>query len=544
MIFVMNDNSKDITTVHDALLYKELAKKNFYISKYKNNFSCTASGLVITANIGHGSIWGRTFMTDAVEKVTAPANFVGYVVWRYDKSNIGNEVKLLCVPTLFDNNLNETGVESDLPLYRISSTATAVTLGTDLREYKEDILDMLLKLTTKVNSGQNWKLTSDDGDTKSRVNGGDFLSLDTGYHYVYGNSVNGPIPEANVYVQVLKLPSIERALYHCFDINTNLVYYGEWFKGMTTITWYVQSSDANSYGKYLKPQGSSFGQVDANARTLSTVLSSIIHVWGNLVNFPVEFGKTGTIMNHPYSEFQISQLYHQHMSNDLYISSKYGDIWRDWERLLKVSEAYYKWLKPDGDVKTSGVTDVNNIKTPGVYQVVGTEVNLPVTSSGHLTVTKSTTGQVLQTFHISTANYFYNRGTTNDGSSWRLWRRSVKADDFSREPIWEGATAEGIPFTTQYGFVNDYIELIIDVEDTSLPISGKRDNQTDLWYCFGVQTISTTKVQFVDVKLQVVSATQLKVLHCRDNQYDFTAQKMTQYSRRILKVEGIGKMKN
>lgn len=138
-IKVMADNNQNIDAKQDAAMY-------YYLSGYvthdifkgvDNEMKVDFSGLKATLCPGGAFVYGHHVFSDGKDSISLPTSTTCYLVIRVDMSQpAGHEASFTTVATLRNENLLATGKVYDIPLYKLTTSATAVTSQTDLRNLK------------------------------------------------------------------------------------------------------------------------------------------------------------------------------------------------------------------------------------------------------------------------------------------------------------------------------------------------------------------------------------------------------------------------
>lgn len=140
-IIAMADNGiENITAKMDgAIRMALLGEEDIVIGGIGNEFELTysASSLSITVGTGLAEVGGRHFYCDESVQLSMPASSTRYLVAEIDLSQAaGAEGKFALVTAMTLDNLNNTGVVRDKPLWQITSSASGVSSVVDLRKVK------------------------------------------------------------------------------------------------------------------------------------------------------------------------------------------------------------------------------------------------------------------------------------------------------------------------------------------------------------------------------------------------------------------------
>jgi len=141
MLKAMADNAVEISAKEDAAMYDTFAgKQNYIFEGIGNEMAVTYSAASLNVVLGTGGaiICGRhvheTLSSGEASNITLEANSSGYLVVRYDLSQIaGQEAKFTAVSVLEDDDLNNDGLICDLVLAEYTTNDVGVSEFTDLR---------------------------------------------------------------------------------------------------------------------------------------------------------------------------------------------------------------------------------------------------------------------------------------------------------------------------------------------------------------------------------------------------------------------------
>lgn len=162
-IVVMNDNGlEDITARMDGAFHNlVLGNTDVVVGGIGNQFSLThsTSSLVVTVASGLAVIGGRYFYMDAPTQKSVSAGTTTIMAHIDISQAGGNEGSIITGNSPTTSDLNDTGTVRDLPLYRITATASGVTNVVDLRPIwtnlgasRSDITNLQTQITQIENS--------------------------------------------------------------------------------------------------------------------------------------------------------------------------------------------------------------------------------------------------------------------------------------------------------------------------------------------------------------------------------------------------------
>ena len=178
-LFAMADNGQDIPVVRDAVMYDSFSgNKDVVFKGVGNELACTVSNLLVTLQSGEALIQGRHVTCTGTETLQLGANSNGFIVLRYDLTQVSNIVTLQAVPLVIKNDLNNGGTVRDIPLYAYSSSGTSATLSQDLRPISSSV-------SFSVENGEVYVTYTYNGtETKKRLGSLDPSTLTATPQYV------------------------------------------------------------------------------------------------------------------------------------------------------------------------------------------------------------------------------------------------------------------------------------------------------------------------------------------------------------------------
>lgn len=161
MIHVMADNGSNISSSMDGAMYNVFSgRRDFIIEGIGQEYGLSYSSNSFIVSVGSGQclICGRHVFNDETINLPLAQNDSGSIVLRFDLTQVDENIcKLMAVNSIYDEDINSTGLIHDIVLATYVTNANGVSSLVD----KRDIIDALSGLKNPV-----FTITKDEQDTE------------------------------------------------------------------------------------------------------------------------------------------------------------------------------------------------------------------------------------------------------------------------------------------------------------------------------------------------------------------------------------------